>query len=144
MVRFSVGSDECIVLLGTKYLLICIPVKDPFTIIDLPHTVIETDTIRASIAKQIRISGAVFRIMHVSVTVHLKPVDVGLLWQTNHTLLGRKDDHLLLQLVETELYVIIDHTIITDAAIIHVRIVLIIGIVMPQPCLVLWFNNSHI
>ena len=100
--------------------------KSVFTTIDLPHAMIKTNAIRATIAKQGRISQAVLRIMHKSVTIHLKPVNVFLLRQTKHTSHWRKYNHPLLQHVETQLYIVVNHPIIADTAFIHIGIAIII------------------
>jgi hypothetical protein len=105
---------------------------------------IKTDTVSTSITEQRRISQAVSRIMHIPVAIHLKPVDILLLRQTKDTSHRREDDNPLLQLVKTELYIVVDHTMIADAALIHIGMAMIIRDVMPHRYLVLWFNRPHI
>ena len=50
----------------------------------------------------------------------------------------------MFQLVKTELHILIDHTMIADAAFIRIYITFIIWDVVPQRSLVLWFQRSHI
>ena len=82
--------------------------------------------------------------MHISVAIHLKPVDVFLFRQTKHMAHRRKHHYPLFQLIKTELYVIIDHTMITDTAFIHICIAFVIWDVMPQRHLVLRLYRPHI
>ena len=108
----TVGGNECIILIGGKGLERLLPANDVlFTIIDLPHTMIETVG-----NKEHRITCAIIRIMDISVAIHLKPVDVFLLRYTNRIYHRRKNYNPLFQLVETELYIIINDAVITDTA----------------------------
>ena len=93
---------------------------------------IKPNAISASITKQIGIACAVFRIMHISVTVYLKPVNVCLVWQTTNISHGRKDYHSLLQLVKTEFYMIINHAMIANTPFVEIGIAFIIGDVIPH------------
>ena len=82
--------------------------------------------------------------MHISVAIHLKPVNKFLIWQTNHTFPWRKNHNTLLQLVETQLYIFIHDTMIANTAFIHIHSAIIIGDVVPQRFLVLRFYHPHI
>jgi hypothetical protein len=105
---------------------------------------IKADPVPASVAEQGRKARAVLWIVHISATIHLKPVYAGLLWQTKHTLDGSEHRHPLLQLVKAQLHLIIHHPMITDATLIHIRIAFIIGDIMPQRHLVLRLYRPHI
>ena len=105
---------------------------------------IKANAVGTAIIKQRRKSRVVFRIMHISVTIHLKPVNKLLFRQTNYLFPGRKNHHTLLQLVETQLHIVINHTMIADAAFIHICIAFIIRHVVPQRFLVLRFNGPNI
>ena len=94
---------------------------------------VKSDAIGASITKQVCVACTVLRVVHVSVAVHLKPVDVCLLGQADYLLLRREDNHLLFQQVVAELNRVIDHAMIADSAIIHAGVVFVIGHVVPQP-----------
>ena len=94
---------------------------------------IKLNAVRAAVAQHVRIAGRVFRIVYISVTVHFEPVNVSLLWKAEDFLYRRKDNNLLLQLVITELNMIIDNTVVADTAIINVCLVFIIWNVMPKP-----------
>ena len=132
LVRLSVGSDDGIELFGAEFLQEFLSFKRVFTSISLPHTMIKTDAVRAPVRKKSRIARAVNRIVYISVTVHLKPVNVFLLRQTKDIPHRRKDNHPLFQLVITESYLIINHTKITDTALIHICTAFIIRNVIPQ------------
>ena len=105
---------------------------------------IKTDAVLAPVRKKRRIPRAVLRIVHISAAIHLKPVYVGLFWQTKHALDGREHRHPLLQQVEAQLHLIIHHPMITDAALIHIGMTFIIGDIMPQRHLVLRLYRPHI
>ena len=132
MMRFSVGSDDRIKFFRTEFLQKLITFKCVFTSIGLPHTMIKTDAVLVPVRKKRRIPRAVLRIVHISAAIHLKPVYVGLFWQTKHALDGREHRHPLFQQVKAQLHLIIHHPMITDAALIHIRIAFIIGDIMPQ------------
>ena len=105
---------------------------------------IEPDAVRASIIQQGGISQAVLGVVHIPVTVHLKPVNMLLLGQTIVASRRRQHHHPLLPLVVPQLHVVIHHAIVADAALIHIYITFIIGDVIPIRCLVLRFYLSHI
>ena len=132
MMALSVGRHERIMLLGAERLQIFLPLNDILTRIDFPYAMVKTNAIGASVTQQVGISCAVLRIAHIPVTIHLKPVNVGLIRQTANIADGRKDNHSLLELVKAELHMIIDHTIIADSAIIHICIAFVIWNVLPQ------------
>ena len=79
---FPVWSDKCIMLQGSKSLQQFPCTKIHVTIINFPHTMIKPNAIGAPVAKQVRISCAILRIMHIPVAIHLKPVNVFIFWQT--------------------------------------------------------------
>ena len=56
----------------------------------------------------------------------------------------RKNGNSLHQLVKTQLNMIIDHTIIADAAFIHIRIFFVIWNIVPQRFRVLWLKHPDI
>ena len=105
---------------------------------------IQLNAIRAAITKDRGIPRAVLRIVHISVTVHLKPVNVFLLRQTIILLHRRNDNNPLFQLVETQLHMVVNHTIITDAAIVHIGTTFIIRNIIPKRFRILWFKRSYI
>ena len=128
----AVRSNKRKMLLGIKRLQVFLSTKILFTVIDLPQTMIQTDAIRASVTQQRGITRTVLRVVNIDMTVHLKPVNVFLLRQTRKITYRRKNDNPLLQLVKPQLYLIIDHAIIADAASIHIRITFIIREFLPQ------------
>ena len=105
---------------------------------------IKPNAISASITKKRCISCAILWIMHIPVTIHLKPVNVSLFGQTKNTSHRGKNNNSLFQLVKTELHWIINHTIIADTAFIYICVAFIIWNVIPHRCLVLWFDRPYI
>ena len=69
--------------------------------------------------------------MHISVTVHLKPVDVFLFRQAQDIPHRRKNRYPLFQLVKTQLDIVIHHAMIADAAFIQIGIAFVIRDVVP-------------
>ena len=139
---------------STEYLLRFFSIKNSFPIINLQLTMIKTNSIsliptdttirNRSVKKQRSIVRVVLRIMQIPAAIHLKPVYVNLFWQAKDIAHRRKDNNPLLQLIETEQYVVINHAMIADTTVIKVCITLIIWDIMPQHCFVLWFNYPYI
>ena len=115
-----------------------------FTADHLPHAVVESCAIRASIRKQRRKARVILRIMHKSLPIHLKPVDMFLFRNTKHIPYGRKNHHPLFQLVKTQFHMIINHTMVADATLIQVCSAFVIGDVAPRRYQILWFNLTYI
>ena len=130
---------------GSEGLLIALLSEDKFfAVVGLPHTVIEPHAVFAAIAEKGRIAGTILWVSHISVTVHLKPVHVFLLWHTDGVSYRCEHDYPLFQLVETQLHIVIDHTVVADATRVEVDVALVIGQVVPQPRRVLRFYHTHI
>ena len=110
----------------------------------LPNAMIETNAVSTPVAKQSRISRAVLGVMYIPVAVHLKPVYELLLRQAHHSPTRRKDSNTLLELVETQLHIVINHTMIAHATFIQIRIAFIIRYVAPQRQLIWCLHRPHI
>ena len=93
---------------------------------------IETDTIGTSITKQSCIFRRVLWIMNISMAIKLKPINMFLLWQTIYISNRRKNNDTLLQLIITKLHIVVNHTIIGNAPIIHICSTIVIWNIMPQ------------
>ena len=96
MMNLSIWRYECIMLFGTENLQGFPSAKVILAINFLPHTMIKTNAVGASVTEQYCVSQTVLRIVHISVTIHLEPVDVLLLWQTENTTHRRQHNHSLL------------------------------------------------
>jgi hypothetical protein len=94
--------------------------------------VIKANAVGAAVTELCRISRAVLWVVDISVTIHLKPVNELLLRQTDHSFPRRKNNNTLLQLVETQLHIVIYHAMIADASFIQIGIAFIIRYVVPQ------------
>jgi len=55
-----------------------------------------------------------------------------------------ENDDVLQQLVVTQWHILINHAMITDTSMIHIRLIFIIWTVKPQSRLILWLYHAHI
>ena len=140
----SVGSDERKVMLRAEYLLVIISAEDPFAVVYLPLTTIQTDAIGSTVAEHIGIAQTVLRVVDITVTVHLEPIHMLLLGHAEELATRGKHHQPLIKLVIAELYIVVHHTIIAHTASIGVCIILIVWAVVPQPFLILSLYGSNI
>ena len=144
VVHLAVGCHQQIVLSRAERLQHHLVAKVLLAAEYLVAAAIQLHAVLATIAQHVGITQTVFGVVHVSVAVHLKPVYVLLLGQTQYVALGCQHGQLLLVEVKTHLHIVVYHAVVAYATLIHVGVVFVVGAVFPRPHLVLWFNLSHI
>ena len=131
MICFSIRCNECIMVVVAQSFAEFSFSKCFLAIIDFPHTMIKLYAIVATVTELGCIASAVLWVVHKSVAVHLKPVDVLLIRQTADSCFGRQNGYMLFHLVETQLNIVVNYPIIAYSPFIHICITFIIRNVVP-------------